>query len=304
MEHVTQLRENGYAVVRNFLPPDDVAELVAALDRVKVEALRHHTTYRDHNVLFEVHTDPQLHERVCLQAHWTCWIDQTMEAMRRHPRYLEILEPLLGRDIKHYANQIHWKPPGAKYTYYRYHQDIKFRSKPELFGDLDAGWVTTGLALNKQGGDNGALCVYPGTHRMGYLGLGEGATVMTGGSNEDELIKAGLDPDGMVQLELEPGDLVMWTLHTLHGSPPNTTDRDRLFLLNSYARAADSPARGEWAFRDGQSVPLGDTPVICKYEELLENPGPFYADDDWSEESLAGRIALEQDRFRSNQSET
>ncbi|MGY8998201.1 MAG: phytanoyl-CoA dioxygenase family protein, partial [Alphaproteobacteria bacterium] len=168
-----------------------------------------------------------------------------------------------------------------------YHQDIKFRSKPELFGDLDTGWVTTGLALNKQGGDNGALCVYPGSHRMGYLGLGEGATVMTGGSNEDELRAAGLDPDGMVQLELEPGDLVMWTLHTLHGSQPNTSDRDRLFVLNSYARATDSPTRGEWAFRDGQSIPLGETPEICKYEELLENPGPFYADDDWSEEAVA-----------------
>ena len=69
MDHVTQFCENGYAVVRNFLPSDDVADLVAALDRVRVEALKHHTTYRDHNVLFEAHTDPLLHKRVCLQAH-------------------------------------------------------------------------------------------------------------------------------------------------------------------------------------------------------------------------------------------
>ena len=291
MDHVASLRENGFAVVRNFLPPEDVDAMVAALDRVKVEAMKHHTSYRDRNLLFEVHEDPQLNERVCIQAHWTCWIDETMERMRRHPRYLEILEPLLGRDIKHYANQIHWKPPGAKYTYYRYHQDIKFRTRPELFGNLDTGWVTTGLALNRQGGDNGALCVYPGSHRMGYLGMGDGDTVMTGGSNDEELRAAGLDPRGMLQLELEPGDLVLWTLHTLHGSQPNTSDRDRLFVLNSYVRAADSPVRGEWTFRNGESVPLGDTPQICKYDELQENPGPFYIDDNWTEESLASRIA-------------
>ena len=287
MDHMRHLREHGYAVVRGFLPDEDVAALVAALDRMKVEALKHHTTYRDHNLLFEVHTDPLLGERVCLQAHWTCWIDETMERMRRHPNYLKVLEPLLGRDIKHYASQIHWKPPGAKYTYYRYHQDIKFRENPEIFGDLMDGWLTTGLALNRQGGDNGALCVYPGSHRMGYLGLGEGATVMTGGSNEEELEAAGLDRDGMVQLELEPGDLVLWTLHTLHGSPANGSDRDRLFLLNSYGRAADSPDRGEWAFRDGVSTPLGATPEICKYEQLREKPGPFYIDDTWSEEAVA-----------------
>ena len=40
---------------------------------------------------------------------------------------------------------------------------------------------------------------------------------------------------------------------------------------------------GEWAFRDGVSVPLGDEPVLCKYEQLFEKPGPFYNDDKWYE---------------------
>ena len=40
---------------------------------------------------------------------------------------------------------------------------------------------------------------------------------------------------------------------------------------------------GEWAFRDGVSVPLGDEPVLCKYEQLFEKPGPFYIDDKWYE---------------------
>ena len=287
MDHVRQLQEDGYAVVRGFLPPDDVAELVAALDRVKAVAEGHQKSYRDHNLLFEISHDPYLGRPVCLQAHWSCWIDATMERMRRHPRYFEVLEPLLGRDIKHIANQIHWKPQGAKYTYYRFHQDIKFRTRREVYGDLDTGWVTTGLALNRQGRDNGALCVYPGSHRMGFLGIGEGGTIMTGGDNDAQLAEAGLDPAKMVQCELEPGDLVLWTLHTLHGSRPNTSDRDRLFVLNSYARASESPVRGEWAFRDGEPVPLGAVPEICKYEELREYPGPFYIEDTWSEEAVA-----------------
>src|SRR5208283_3669547 len=53
--------------------------------------------------------------RVVLQAHWTAWISPLMERMRRSEKYLAVLEPFLGKDIKQITHQIHWKPPGAKY---------------------------------------------------------------------------------------------------------------------------------------------------------------------------------------------
>ena len=55
-------------------------------------------------------------------------------------------------------------------------------------------------------------------------------------------------------------------------------------MLNSYVRAADSPSRGEWAFRGGCTVPLGVTPDICRFEDLHEHPEPFYIEDDWTGE--------------------
>jgi hypothetical protein len=74
-----------------------------------------------------------------------------------------------------------------------------------------------------------------------------------------ELRKAGLDPAAAVQLEMEPRDLVLWTLYTVHGSGPNTSVRDeRILMINSYMRAADSPSRGEWAFRIGCSAFVRD----------------------------------------------
>jgi hypothetical protein len=57
-------------------------------------------------------------------------------------------------------------------------------------------------------------------------------------------------------------------------------------MINSYVRASDSPERGEWVFRDGQPVPLGPEPQICKYEQLREKPGPFYIEEDWTGEAL------------------
>jgi hypothetical protein len=63
--------------------------------------------------------------------------------------------------------------------------------------------------------------------------------------------------DKAVDIELAPDDLALWGLLTVHGSNANTSGN----------------ARGEWAFRDNQSVPLGYEPVVCKYELMSTADG-------------------------------
>ncbi len=99
---------------------------------------------------------------------------------------------------------------------------------------------------------------------------------MKGVTEDGTLRAAGLDPTAIVDIELEPGDLVIWSLLTVHGSNINRSDRDRAFALSSYVQAANSE-RGEWAFRGGESIALGGEPQLCKYEQLHTKPGPFTA---------------------------
>jgi len=68
---VSELESEGYAVVRGFLSPSETAEISAEVDKMYQEGLKHHATYRDKNVLFEVLDDPKANRRVVLQAHWT-----------------------------------------------------------------------------------------------------------------------------------------------------------------------------------------------------------------------------------------
>ena len=287
---VSQLYAHGYAIIRGFLDPDTIACASREVDRLYAEGLKHRTTYRDRNLLFEVLDDPQARRRVVIPAHWTAWISPYLEQLRRHPRFFELLEPFLGRDIKQVTHQIHWKPPGGKYTFYRYHQDARFRNA-EAVRNLLTGTVTTGLALDRQTAANGALQVLPRSHLNGYLGLSDdGGNLMTGATPDEQLRRVGLDPKTLVTCEMEPGDLVIWTLYTVHGSAPNVSAYDRRFMINSYVRAADSE-RGEWAFRNGVSTPLGSAPEICKYEALPTKPGPFYIEDNWTEEARAAARA-------------
>jgi ectoine hydroxylase-related dioxygenase (phytanoyl-CoA dioxygenase family) len=284
-----QLHSEGYAIIRGFFSAQDIAALGEETDRMYQEGLKHHATYRHKNLLLEVLDDPKAKRRVVIQAHWTAWISPYLERMRRDPRYLAVLEPLLGSDIKQITHQLHWKPPGAKYTYYRYHQDAKFRNQAAV-RNLLYGTVNTGLAIDPQTEANGALRVIPRSHLRGYLGLSEDGTLMTGQTPDDDLRRVGIDPSTAVTCEMEPGDLLLWTLYTVHGSAPNVSSYDRRFMINSYVTAADSD-RGEWAFRNGIPTPLGAEPEICKYEELREKPGPFYIDPTWTEEAQAAARA-------------
>ncbi len=285
MRHlVEQLESEGFAIIRGFLSAAEMGEISVEVDRLYAEGLKHHATYRDHNLLFEVLNDPRARRRVVLQAHWTAWISPLMERMRRSEDYFRILEPFLGADIKQITHQLHWKPPGAKYTSYRFHQDARFREGSIKSFDLLHSTVTTGLAIDRQTVENGALRIIPGSQRLGYLGLSDDGPIMVGQTQDEELRRAGLDPASMVTCEMEPGDLLLWTLFTVHGSAPNVSSYDRRFMINSYVRAADSD-RGEWAFRGGLSMPLGAEPEVCKYEQLRERPGPFYIETDWTEEA-------------------
>lgn len=202
--HVEEPREQGHAIVRGFLPADEIAQAKRAGDEVMAEGLGHHANYRD---------------------------------------------------------------------------------RTEVFRNLAGSYFNTGLAIDPHGPKNGGLATFPRNHARGYLGLADDGPVMIGRTANDELIAAGLDPAARHERELAPGNLVIWTLLTVHRSLPNRSGRDRCIKISSYVRADDSQGRGEWVFRDRQPVPLGPEPEICRYEHLHERPGSFYIDEDWTGEA-------------------
>ncbi len=278
---VEQYRAEGYAVVPNFIPENDVAELQMETKRLYEQALEHPTTFRHGNLLFEILPERHFLKRYVIQAHWFAWVSDYFESFRRRPEFFELLEPLLGKNIKQVAQQIHWKPPGADQTGYRFHQDLRFRENGAQLGNLLTDSIQVGLAIDESGRHNGCLQIIPRGHEHGYLGLSdEGDAIMTGLTHREELLSVGLDPTTTIDIEMNPGDAVIWGLLTVHGSLPNLSDSDRAFMISSYVRGETS-LRGEWTFRDGISTPLGSEPQLCKYESLHERPEPHYIDSEW-----------------------
>ena len=273
---LAQYRAEGYAVLRQLFAARELAEIAAAFDRQWAEGMRHRASFRHGNLLYRLGKDAAL-GKILRLVQWPSYVDPVLEGVRRDPRLLAILAPLLGRDIKQIINQLHWKPPGAAAAEYAFHQDARFRRPRAAYRNLATSYVQTGLAIDAHRRGNGAMRVYPGSHVVGEKELAGTAPVLDQAMAEERLAAAGLDPTRLVDLELEPGDVALWNVYTIHGSGPNTTVGDRRFYLNGYVRASDCD-RGEWAFRDGTPCALG-APVLVHYDDLHARPDPHYPED-------------------------
>lgn len=279
---LAQFRADGYAIIRGFFDPQEAAELKAKSDELYAIGIQHPVTYRHGNLAYEILPEKHFGKRYLIQAYWFAWAARFYDELRSRHQYLDVLRPVLGDDIKQVTQQIHWKPPGARISGYRFHQDLMFREAKHAYEDVVRDTVTIGVAIDPATKDNGCLRVVPGSHKLGYLGLSDNGSgsIMKGLTLEDELVGVGIDPGSIVDVELEPGDAVIWGLLTVHGSLPNESNNDRAFALSSYVRG-DTSNRGEWAFRGGVPQLLGDAPQLCKNEKLFDNLEPHYDATEW-----------------------
>jgi ectoine hydroxylase-related dioxygenase (phytanoyl-CoA dioxygenase family) len=133
------------------------------------------------------------------------------------------------------------------------------------------------IAIDRHRVENGCVLVIPGSHRFGELALDPGGAVLGGRDDIAELETVGIDAARAVALELEPGDVALWSPYLVHGSGANVSRGDRRAYLNSYV-AAEAADRGEWTMRAGIPCGLG-APVLVDYEALFERPEPHYVDD-------------------------
>jgi ectoine hydroxylase-related dioxygenase (phytanoyl-CoA dioxygenase family) len=115
----------------------------------------------------------------------------------------------------------------------------------------------------------------PRSHLRGDLGMDCSKKALGTAMSDAVLDAVNLSASDAVDLILEPGDLALWSPYLVHGSGTNRSDHKRRLYINGYVRASDCD-RGEWAFREGNPVPLGPKPALVHYEELRERPGPHY----------------------------
>ena len=268
---------DGYAVVRGFFGRQELAEISAALDQLYSEGVEHGRCFRHGNLFYNVAREREGSEPLVRMVQWPSYHQPVLNRVRLDRRFVELLQPLIGSDLKQIINQVHWKAPGALGDF-AWHQDSRFRRPASAYRNLATSYVQTGLAIDPHTPESGCMRIIPRSHLRGDLDMDCTQKALGSAMTEDALAAVGFSEGDAIDLLLEPGDLALWSPYLVHGSGKNRSAHRRRLYINGYVRAADCD-RGEWAFRNGGPVPFGRQPALVHYDELHERPGPHYVDD-------------------------
>ena len=224
-DQIKQYHDDGFAVLRGLLPPGLVQELTAeAAALIQREELIDSDNIR---CRWQNHAETG-------ECRFDCFdpvidLGPVCARVARDPRILEAVSALYGEPACLFKDKLIFKPAGA--TGYKLHQDyISWKSFPKTF-------VTVIVAIDPADKSNGATEVFPGYHRQGCM------TPMDG--QYHQLPDDSVDLSKGVVLDLNPGDIAIFSGFTPHRSGPNLSNESRRLLYLSYNAMSDGGEQRE-----------------------------------------------------------
>jgi non-haem Fe2+, alpha-ketoglutarate-dependent halogenase len=195
----------------------------------------------------------------------------------RHPAVLDPVEDILGPNILCWASGFFWKQPRDP-AFISWHQDSTY------WGLSHADIVTAWIALTPSTPESGCMQVVPGTHHREQVAHKDTFA-------ENNLLSRGqeiaveVDPEDVVDVVLQPGEMSLHHVRLFHGSEPNRSALPRIGFAVRYiptyirqtagARDSATLVRGEDTFGhfDLEPRPAVDFDPACVafHRAMLEN---------------------------------
>lgn len=225
---VREFFDQGFLVLPRTFGAGTVARMARAFSRLERRAqVLDETTSIESSLFVVKRTDPT---RVRIdRIVWCGGVEPLLGRLGRSPKLVEVAAELLGNvEVDQLVNQAHIKNPGDGVAF-RYHQDSYHRRYgTELFTDLNGkgSFVQTLTAIDAMDADNGGLFVIPESHRLGHVPTLDGS-----------LPEGSFDVSRALSVTLAPGDTLLLSPFTVHGSGPNLGTTPRRVFINGFCSA-------------------------------------------------------------------
>jgi phytanoyl-CoA hydroxylase len=151
---------------------------------------------------------------------------------------------LLGPNVELHHSTMHVKPPHAGHPF-PMHQDWPF------YKHADGRYVDTLVHLDDTSHANGEIRFLAGSHKGGAL---EHITQTADGPCSPHLSTDEYQLEQTVAVPAKRGDVVCFSIHTIHGSHINTTERNRRMVRVGYRDPANDQTEGQSFGRPGLLV--------------------------------------------------
>jgi phytanoyl-CoA hydroxylase len=229
---------DGFVIVRQLLPAAEFCELADNLDRYIAEVV---PALPDADAFYQVKGRPETLKQLQHMGGRNPYFEQ----YRRHPRWRDLAEALIGEPAE--AQEPEWfnKPPGTEHATPPHQDNYYFNLTPPYV-------LTIWMALDIVDEENGCLRYVAGSHAEGIRPHG-GTQVL--GFSQGIADYGDADRLREVPIFLEPGDIVAH-----HGNTIHRADANRSATRNR--RAFAMVFRGESCRRDEEGY--------RRYEEALQ----------------------------------
>ena len=183
--------------------------------------------------------------------------------------FVDIAEDLLGSDIKFHHSKLNYKWSGGGEEV-KWHQDIQFW--PHTNYDV----LTVGVYLEDVAADMAPMGVIPGSHQGPLYDLYDHDNEWTGHIRSEDV--PGVEAETARYIDGPAGTITVHNCRSIHGSPPNWSDRPRPLFLCAYSAGdalpiTDLVARGQ----HGDEVVRGSRARWARFD-----PRPVLMPPDWS----------------------
>ena len=230
----TELREefeaNGFVKIDQAFSGEHLSQIQQEVDQMIDRSIKSGRQLEAHwrgEWREDVDVEGDKQARSVLSIHNIQYHSACLAQLMFHPNLVDPAAAVIGTTDLQLSNTLmHAKPPkiGAAFPM---HQDYDYA--PHKLDTL----IAVTLYLDDSGIDNGCLCVYPGSHKQGYIEKHEHQ-----GSHHLPMNEYPIDQ--ATPVPMKAGDLLIFSYLTVHGSTPNTSDQWRRMLLFSLRSPLDN----------------------------------------------------------------
>ncbi|MCL1046038.1 phytanoyl-CoA dioxygenase family protein [Shewanella electrodiphila] len=221
-DQITEFEQQGFVILKRYYNDDEVSLLQQA-------AFNDESLYTR---AWEKKDSQGTVSKVCL---WQETGDDFYSMFSRGRRLVDVCETLIGEEVYHTSTKIMMKEPfvgGA----WEWHQDFGYWHRDNFM--LYPKAISCMIAINKATPENGCLQVLQGSHHLGRLdhnktGDQKGAAM--------EFVEEAMKYHPLVNVELEPGDVLFFHCNLLHKSNQNRSAEPRWSMISAYNAISNQP---------------------------------------------------------------
>jgi ectoine hydroxylase-related dioxygenase (phytanoyl-CoA dioxygenase family) len=210
-----EYNEKGIIVVPNVFTPEECDDIKKNAYSVKDEEIKK---------IGYPHVPSENKNGKRLLVFFPSLVNEYLNKIRTDERMVNLVKNFIGDDVKQINNQIYFRESGDQ-DQFAWHQDVIFREERNFNNDVEDDYFQTIIVVDDISEDNGAIEFIEGSHKSMKISKPSNLRLFERNNMKGTKYTA------------NKGDVLIWSVLSVHGSEQNQSKKDRMTYMNGFCRS-------------------------------------------------------------------